>query len=49
MFMVAWLEQLAEMEMVATLVNVQVGTEEMEDGLGLDEDALIHGIIIILL
>ena len=45
-FMIAWLEQLAEMEMVATLANVQVGTEEMEDGLGLDEDALVHGITI---
>ena len=37
-FMIAWLEPLAETKMVATHANVQVGTEEMEDGLGLDED-----------
>ena len=37
-FMIAWLKQLAEMEMVATLVIAQVDTEEMEDGLGLDKD-----------
>lgn len=38
-FMIAWLEPLAEMEMAATLVSAQEGTEEMEDGLGLDKDA----------
>ena len=29
------------MEMVATLVSAQEGTEEMEDGLGLDKDAWV--------
>lgn len=36
--MIAWLEPLAEMEMVATLVIVQVVTEEMEDCLGFHKD-----------
>ena len=37
-FMIAWLEPLAEMEMVATLVTVQVGMKEMEDYLGFHKD-----------
>lgn len=41
-YMIAWLEQLVEIEMVATLVNVQAGTEEMEDGLGLDKGVQVH-------
>ena len=37
-FMIVWLEPLVETEMVATLVTVQVGTQEMEDCHGSHKD-----------